>query len=92
MEPARHPSAIRSYRSRRPPRWQLEPYACNGGPVCPVAIARSACDGKPADYVLLVQVRGNRVIDIPRQALSIPKGWHQKLSTKQTGASDLRGV
>ena len=64
----------------------LSTYFCTGGPVGLVAIARPARNDKPADYVLLVQVRGNQVMDIPGKLSTIPKGWHQPLSEASSEA------
>ena len=55
----------------------LESHFCTGGPVSLFAAARPASEGRPADYALLVQVRGKHVMDIPGKLSTIPKGWHQ---------------
>lgn len=64
----------------------LPSYYCTGGPVGLVAIARPARGNKPADYVLLVQVRGHHVMDIPGKLSTIPKGWHQPISEASSEA------
>ena len=64
----------------------LQSYYCTGGPVGLVAIARPALGNKPADYVLLVQVRGHQVMDIPGKLSTIPKGWHQPISESSSEA------
>jgi hypothetical protein len=51
-----------------------------------VAIARPARGNKPADYALLVQVRGHHVMDIPGKLSTIPKGWHQPISEASSEA------
>lgn len=66
--------------------FDLGTYFCTGGPVGLVAIARPARADKPADYILLVQVRGNQVMDIPGKLSTIPKGWHQPLSEASSEA------
>jgi transcriptional regulator with XRE-family HTH domain len=57
----------------------LNSYFCTGGPVALFAAARPAADGRPADYALLVQVRGSQVMDIPGKLSAVPKGWHQPI-------------
>jgi len=57
----------------------LNSYFCTGGPVALFAAARPAADGRPADYALLVQVRGSQVMDIPGKLSTVPKGWHQPI-------------
>jgi len=57
----------------------LSSYFCTGGPVALFAAARPAAEGRPPDYALLVQVRGNQVMDIPGKLSAVPKGWHQPI-------------
>ena len=57
----------------------LNSYFCTGGPVALFAAARPATDDRPADYALLVQVRGSQVMDIPGKLSTVPKGWHQPI-------------
>ena len=57
----------------------LTGYYCTGGPVSLFAAARPATDDRPADYALLVQQRGQHVMDIPGKLSTIPKGWHQPI-------------
>ena len=66
--------------------FNFESYYCTGGPVGLVAIARPARGSQPADYALLVQVRGHQVMDIPGKLSTIPKGWHQPLSEASSEA------
>ncbi len=64
----------------------LEAHVCTGGPVALFAAARPATDHRPADYVLLIQVRGERVMDIPGKLSTIPKGWHQPVGESSAEA------
>lgn len=57
----------------------LGSYFCTGGTVGLFAAARPAAEGRPADYALLVQVRGNQVMDIAGKLSTVPKGWHQPI-------------
>ncbi len=58
----------------------LSSHYCSGGPVALFAAARPASANHPADYALLVQKRGKKVMDIPGKLSTIPKGWHQPVS------------
>jgi len=64
----------------------LKAHVCTGGPVALFAAARPATDHRPADYVLLIQVRGERVMDIPGKLSTIPKGWHQPVGESSAEA------
>jgi hypothetical protein len=51
----------------------FEQRICVGGPACLLAIAR------PDDYLLLIQKRSGRVVNVPRRLAVIPKAFHQPL-------------
>jgi len=50
---------------------------CAGGPACLLAIAR------PDDYVLLVQKRSGRVVNVTGRLAVIPKAFHQPINDDQ---------
>jgi hypothetical protein len=54
---------------------------CLGGPLALFAVARNARIGTQTleDYVLLVQRRSTRVVNVPGRLAVIPKGFHQPL-------------
>lgn len=53
---------------------------CAGGALALCAIARPAEGHRPADYLLLVQERGGRVLNAARRLAVIPKCFHEPLS------------
>jgi hypothetical protein len=59
---------------------------CSGGALALCAIARPATAHRPADYVLLVQVRSGRVLNAARRLAVIPKGFHEPLVDYQADA------
>lgn len=69
----------------------LDSYVCAGGPVALFAAARPASGSRPADYALLVQVRGSQVMDISGRLSTIPKGWHEPVS-EIAAQADLRAT
>lgn len=50
---------------------------CMGGVLSLTAFARSATDRHPADYVLLVQERGDQVVNASRRLAVVPKCFHE---------------
>ncbi len=64
--------------------FDLSSYFCTGGVVALFAAARPAVGGRPADYVLLIQQRGQNVMDIPGKLSTVPKGWHQPIGEAAT--------
>lgn len=50
---------------------------CMGGVLSLTAFARSASDRHPADYVLLVQERGDQVVNASRRLAVVPKCFHE---------------
>lgn len=50
---------------------------CVGGPATLLTIARPARGTRPADYVLLVQERSSRVLNVAGKLAVIPKAFHQ---------------
>ncbi len=69
----------------------FDSYVCAGGPVALFAVARPASGSRPADYALLIQVRGARVMDLSGRLSTIPKGWHEPAS-EIADQSDLRST
>jgi hypothetical protein len=53
---------------------------CVGGPATLLAIARPARRGRPADFVLLIQERSARVVNVAGKLAVIPKAFHQPIS------------
>ena len=58
----------------------LDERECVGGPATLLAIARPARGGRPADYVLLIQERSSRVVNVTGKLAVIPKAFHQPMS------------
>jgi transcriptional regulator with XRE-family HTH domain len=52
---------------------------CVGGPVALFAVARPAGTGRPADFLIVVQRRSSRVLNVPGRLAVIPKGFHQHM-------------
>lgn len=52
---------------------------CVGGPVCLLAIARPARWDRRPDFLLVVQQRSDRVLNVHRRLAVIPKAFHQHL-------------
>lgn len=50
---------------------------CMGGVLALTAFARAATDRHPADYVLLVQERGDQVVNTSRRLAVVPKCFHE---------------
>jgi hypothetical protein len=50
---------------------------CMGGVLALTAFARAATDRHPADYVLLVQERGDKVVNASRRLAVVPKCFHE---------------
>jgi hypothetical protein len=55
----------------------LDERSCVGGVAALIAIARPARAGRRADYVLLVQERSSRVLNVAGKLAVIPKAFHQ---------------
>ena len=55
----------------------LDQRECVGGPATLFAIARPARGTRPADYVLLIQERSSRVLNVAGKLAVIPKAFHQ---------------
>lgn len=55
----------------------LDQRECVGGPATLLAIARPARGTRPADYMLLVQERSSRVLNVAGKLAVIPKAFHQ---------------
>jgi transcriptional regulator with XRE-family HTH domain len=53
---------------------------CVGGPATLLAIARPARGSRPADFVLLIQERSARVVNVAGKLAVIPKAFHQPIS------------
>jgi hypothetical protein len=69
----------------------LHSYVCAGGPVALFAVARPAEGSRPPDYALLLQVRGNQVMDLSGRLSTMPKGWHEPVS-EIAAQADLRAT
>jgi hypothetical protein len=54
--------------------WSFRQRICVGGPACLVAVAR------PDDYLLLVQRRSDRVVNVTGRLAVIPKAFHQPVN------------
>jgi hypothetical protein len=54
---------------------------CAGGPACLLAVAR------PDDYLLVIQERSGRVVNVPGRLAVIPKAFHQPLTEPETALS-----
>lgn len=62
--------------------------SCSGGVLALCAIARPADPGRgPADYVLLAQERGRRVLNGVGRLSVIPRGFHQPMTDWRVDAS-----
>jgi hypothetical protein len=80
-------AASNSGHQRMPLREQLLPTVasvtspatrlCMGGVLALTAFARSAAPSHPADYLLLVQERGDHVVNASRRLAVIPKCFHE---------------
>lgn len=55
----------------------LDQRECVGGPATLLAVARPARGSRPADYVLLIQERSSRVLNVAGKLAVIPKAFHQ---------------
>jgi transcriptional regulator with XRE-family HTH domain len=58
----------------------LDQRECVGGPATLLAIARPARGSRPADFVLLIQERSARVVNVAGKLAVIPKAFHQPIS------------
>ena len=61
--------------------------SCSGGVLALTAIARPASLRGPADYVLLAQERGRRVLNGVGRLSVIPRGFHQPMTDWRADAS-----